>query len=142
MYNPKYNANTKCAVTLIPLGIYTTVMTTMGEIEETQRELEETPDHAWCNGLGKDHLFKILTRKLKAQDVYFTNNPKKVKHTNPKWIDFCNDCLLLYVLNAMRNGNVFHLVHPTQYRENIKKTLLDGTSGRLPDYIPGIPTIH
>jgi hypothetical protein len=141
MFNPYVNADKKVVISLVKLGIDTQILTTVGEIEDTKKELEETPDHYWCNGLGKDYLYKILLRKLKVKDVYFNKNPAKVKPSNPKWIDFCNDCLLLYVLDIMFSDGVFQLVHPAQYREMIKVTKYDGTTGGLPDYIDNIPTV-
>jgi hypothetical protein len=141
MFNPYANADKKVVISLMKLGINTHILTTVREIEETKKELEETPDHHWCNGLGKDYLYKILLRKLKVKDVYFNENPAKIKPRNPKWIDFCNDCLLLYVLDTMLSDGVFKLVHPAQYREMIKATKHDATTGGLPDYIENIPTV-
>lgn len=137
----KFDLEAKVAINLNHLGIYTTVLTTLREIEDTTEIFKTTPDRNWCNGLGKDHLYKLLLRKLKVKDDYFNRHLNKVKPDNPNWRDFCNDCLTLYVLDCMCNENVFHLVHPTQYRESIKHALADGTTGRLPDYIEGIATI-
>jgi hypothetical protein len=143
MFNPYVNADKKVAISLVKLGFNTHILTTIGEIEDIIKTIEETPNHYWCNGLGIDYFYKIMLRKLKVKDVYFNKNPAKVKPSNPKWIDFCNDCLILYVLDTMRGDKVFRLVHPTQYREMIKVTKYNGTTGRLPDYIENIPTaIH
>lgn len=142
IFNVKSNLNAKAAISLTHLGISTTVLTTIGEIEEMIEEFESQPDGNWCNGLGKEFLYKMLLRKLREKDVYFTNNPKKVTPSNQKWRDFCNDCFTLFVLDSVRNGNVIKLVHPDQYRERLKETIFDGTTGDLPDYIEGIPTIQ
>ena len=141
-FDVESNLKSKAAVNLNHLGIYTTVLSTIGEIEEMIKEFETKPDEVWCNGLGKEFLYKMLLRKLKKQDVYFNNNPKKVKASNSKWIAFCNDCFILFVLDSIRNGNIIRLVHPDVYREALKKNLYDGTTGGLPDYLEGIATIH
>ena len=137
-----FDPKAKVAFNLNHLEIYTTVLTTLKEIEDTTEIFRSKPDTYWCNGLGKDHLYKLLLRKLKIKDLYFNRHLNKVKPNNPKWIDFCNDCLTLYVLDSMRKENVFHLVNPTQYRVSIKHALADGTTGRMPDYIEGIPTVR
>ena len=142
MFIPNINADKKIAISLNRLGINTNLLTTIGEIEDTIRDLEDTPDHHWCNGLGKEYLYQKLLRKLRVKDLYFTKNPIKVKPSNPKWKDFCNDCMLLYVLDTLRGDKIFRLIHPTQYRNMLNEGIyLDGTTGRLPDYIKSIPTV-
>jgi hypothetical protein len=136
------NRTAKAAINLNHLGIYTTVLTTLGDIEDVTEIFKNSPDASWCNGFGKDHLYRVLLRKLKFKDDYFNKNPKKVKASNQKWIDFCNDCLFVYVLDSMRNDSVFRLVHPTCYSELINGPSLDGTTGNMPDHIEGIPTLQ
>ncbi len=138
----KFESNTKSAISLQHLGIDTYVLTTMGEMEAIKKSLEETPDSVWCNGLGKDFLYKMLLEKLRVQDKYFTENIKKVSVNNPKWLDFCNDCLILYVLDAMRNNNIYRLLHPKQYKELMINNPYKGTNGEIPDMIDGIPTLQ
>ena len=142
LFKVKSNLNAKAAINLVHLGINTVVLTTVGEIDEMMEEFITTPDRSWCNGLGKEYLFNMLMRKLKVKDEYFTNNPKKIKPSNPKWVDFCNDCLILFTLDAALNGNVVRLVHPDQYKKFIKNTTYNGTTGAMPDYIEGIPSMQ
>ena len=141
-FNLESNLGSKAAINLQHLGIKTTVLTTIGEIEELMTEFDSQPDKIWCNGLGKEFMYKRLLRTLKKQDRYFTQNPSKVKAGNPKWIEFCDDCFILFVLDAFRNGQVIKLVHPDQYKKMIQSTIFDGTTGGMPDLIEGIPTIH
>lgn len=138
----KIDPKTKSAISLLHLDIHTFVLTTIGEIEETLAAFESTSDKEWCNGLGKDYLYKMLLRKLRIKDDYFNKNPKKVKPSNPKWINFCNDCLTLYALDTYLNDNIIRLVHPVQYQLGVLDSLYNGTTGGMPEMIEGIPTVY
>jgi len=141
-FNINSNLSAKAAINLQPLGIHTTVLTTIGEIEELMSEFDIQPDEIWCNGLGKKYMYKMLLGKLKKQDLFFTKHPNKVDAGNPKWIEFCDDCFILFVLDAFLNGQLVKLMHPDQYKNMIQNTPFDGTTGGMPDLIDGIPTLH
>ena len=141
-FNINSNLSAKAAINLQPLGIHTTVLTTIGEIEELMTEFDNQPDKIWCNGLGKGYMYKMLLRKLKKQDLYFTKHPNKVKVSNSKWIEFCDDCFILFVLDAFLNGQIVKLMHPDQYKTMIKNTAFEGATGDMPDLIEGIPTLN
>ena len=136
------NLSAKAAINLEHLGINTTVLTTIGEIEEVMTEFDSQPDKIWCGGLGKKFMYKMLLKRLKKQDHYFTQHPSQVDAGNPKWIEFCDDCFILFVLDAFLNGQVVKLMHPDQYKNMMQNTPFDGTTGGMPDLIEGIPTLH
>ena len=141
-FNINSNLSAKAVINLQPLGIHTTVLTTIGHIEELMTEFDNQPDKIWCNGLGKQYMYKTLLRELKKQDLYFTKHPNKVKLSNSKWIEFCDDCLILFVLDAFLNGQIVKLMHPDQYKAMVKNTAFEGATGDMPDLIEGIPTLN
>jgi len=137
-----FNSETRSAIALFDLGIQTVVLTEHQNIMDGLNKFTYAPDKVWCNGLGKKHLHKILLRKLRAQDKFFTLHPNKVKPTNQKWRDFCDDCVVLYCLDTVLNNSVVKLVHPELYTQIVNKTAYDGTTGRMPHLISDIPTLQ
>ena len=137
-----FNNETRSAIALFDLGIQTVVLTRHQNIVDGINKFNEAPDKTWCNGLGKKYLHKILLRKLLIQDKYFTLHPNKVKPTNQKWRDFCDDCVILFCLDVVLNDSVVELVHPDIYKQIIEETAYDGSIGYMPDLIAGIPRIE
>jgi hypothetical protein len=128
-----------CAISLGNHGITTIVLTCKQEIEEVLHEFATSPDHVWCNGKGKLYLHKFLKSELQQQDKFFNSNPSLVNSLNQEWSDFCDDCVLLYVLDAYLFNKPFELIHPDSYMANIAKVTINATSGAVPDLIAGIP---
>lgn len=128
-----------CAIALTDFGITTAIITTIEDIEEVTQQFETYPDSAWCEGRGKKYLFKMLKKKLKIQDTYFNKNIEEITALNQTWVDFCDDCLLLFVLDTHLNGKPFRLMHPELFKKLKKDAPFDATSGVDPVLIPGIP---
>lgn len=131
-----------CAIDLTTFDISTVIVTSIEDIDEVKRQYEVFPDSDWCQGRGKKHLFKMLKKKLKKQDGYFNQNPAEVTALNQEWNDFCEDCLLLYVLDVHLNNKPFALIHPDTFVEKKKDAVFDATSGVVPQLIPGIPVLY
>lgn len=131
-----------CAISMADFGIKTVVLTSKEDIESTMNEFETSPDSVWCGGRGKRYLYKSLKKELQALDKYFDGNPAYVTAMNQEWTDFCDDCVLLYVLDALLFNKPFALIHPESYMANIDKASINATSGALPDLISGIPLVQ
>lgn len=128
-----------CAISLGNHDITTIVLTSKQDIEEVLHEFATSPDYVWCNGQGKHYLHKFLKSELQRQDKYFNSNPSLVNPLNQEWTDFCDDCVLLYVLDAYLFNKPFELIHPDSYAANISKAAINATSGAIPGLIAGIP---
>lgn len=128
-----------CAISLGNHGITTIVLTSKQDIEAVLYEFVNSPDRVWCDGQGKHYLHKSLKLELQRQDKYFNSNPNLVNPFNQEWADFCDDCVLLYVLDAHLFNKPFELIHPDSYAANITKATINATSGAVPDLIAGIP---
>jgi hypothetical protein len=128
-----------CAISMGELGIATVVLTSKEDIEATMHEFTVSPDYVWCNGRGKRYLYKSLKEELQGLDKHFNSNPAYVTAMNQKWTDFCDDCVVLYVLDALLFNKPFLLIHPESYVANIHNAVINATSGGVPDLIPGIP---
>jgi len=131
-----------CAISMGEHGITTVVLTSKEDIESTMHEFKTSPDSVWCGGRGKRYLYKSLKKELQALDKYFDSNPALVSAMNQKWTDFCDDCVLLYVLDALLFNKPFALIHPESYVANINKASINATSGAIPDLISGIPVVQ
>lgn len=128
-----------CAISLAELGITSVVLTSKQDIEGVMHEFESNPDHIWCGGRGKKYLYKSLKVELQEQDKYFNRNPGLVSSLNQEWTNFCDDCVLLYVLDAYLFNKPFALIHPDSYMANIDKAGINAAFGVIPDLIQGIP---
>lgn len=139
-----FNNKTKqsCAISMEAFGISTVVMTTLERIQLVLDQYSIQPDKAWCGGRGKKYLHKSLKAKLVLQDVHFNKHPELVSKYSEEWSNFCEDCILLYVLDAYLFEKPFELIHPESYAQNLSKASIDATGGVIPDLIPGISVIH
>ena len=137
--NTKNNA---CAVSMEEFGIAVVIMTSIDEIETVLDQYTSQPDWIWCQGRGKQYMYESLKTKLQLLDAHFSKHPELVDLENKEWADFCNDCMLLYVLDAFLFDKPFALVHPDSYAQNYRHAAVDTTGGVLPRLIPGIPVMN
>ena len=134
--------NEKCAISMIEFGITTAILTSKSGIDEILHELINSPDEKWCDGRGKAYLHGLLKRELIEEDQFFNRYPKLVSRSNQRWVNFCDDCLLLYVLDAYLFEKPFLLIHPASYEYGIQSALAIATDGSKPDLINGIPVLQ
>lgn len=129
-----------CAVSMEDLGISTVILTDKGEIEQILYEYETAPDHVWCEGRGKQYMYLMLKQVLQGKDEYFIKHPELITHSNQDWVDFCDDCILLFLLDVHLNNKPVKLIHPQSYAEHIQHAQFDATSGQISVLIDGVPT--
>lgn len=124
------------------LGISTVVMTSIEDIESISDQFETQPDSIWYQGRGKHFMHQFLKKELQAQDAHFSKHPKLVNEFNEEWTNFCEDCVLLFVLDAYLFDKPYQLMHPDSFMKNVKKAAIDASGGITPDLIAGIPVIN
>lgn len=107
----KTSDNQMCAISMAEYGLRTTIMTNSREIDEVMQEYKLRPDHYWCGGLGKKYLYQSLKSSLQPKDLHFSRNPMLANPLNHEWTDFCDDCVLLFVLHAHLLGRPILLSH-------------------------------
>lgn len=139
-----FNNNQKqtCAISMSDLGISTVVMTSIEDIEWIEHQYETQPDSTWHGGRGKRFMHKFLKKDLQAQEVHFNKHPELINEFNEEWTNFCDDCILLFVLDAHLFDKPYQLIHPDSFMKNLNKAGVDATGGVTPDLIPGIPVIN
>lgn len=138
----KENPSDLCAVLMIELGIESVVLTPKSNIDFIMHDLETLPDEAWMGGLGKKNLHSTLKEKLLTQDKFFSKNPHLVKPDNQEWVNFCDDCVILIVLDAYLFNKPILLMHPDAYASAYKDAKVSSTDGSIPVFIDSIPVIH
>ena len=136
------NQKQTCAISMSDFGISTIVMTSVEEIEWIAHQYKTQPDSTWRGGRGKRFMHKSLKKELKAQDGHFTKYPELVNQFNEEWTNFCEDCVLLFVLDSHLFNKPYQLIHPDSFMKNLNKAGVDATGGVTPALIPEIPFIN
>ena len=131
-----------CAVSMTDLGISTVILTDKEGIEKVLYEYEAAPDHVWCDGRGKRYMYLMLKQALQSKDAHFNKHPELINQSNQDWVDFCDDCLLLYALDAFLYEKPIMLIHPESYAQQLQSTKYDATGGDMPKLIEGIPIVQ
>lgn len=126
------------AVTLEDLGISMVVLASNKEINALMRECETTPDSIWCDGRGKLFLREILFLELHKKNQFFDDHPQFADDSNSEWVEFCNDCVLLAVLDAYLCNKPIKLIHPDSYEHGLKFASINATEGLVPGLIEDI----
>ena len=134
--------NQPCAVAMSDLGISTVILTDKEEIEQILHEYETAPDHVWCDGRGKRYMYLMLKQVLQCKDKHFNKHPELITQSNQDWVDFCDDCILLFLLDVHLNEKPVQLIHPQSYAEQIQHAQFDATNGQMPVLLDGIPVMQ
>ena len=132
------------AVLMSSYGIDSVILTEHENLTSLIDEFKNSEDSKWLNGLGKKALYDMLLKKLKKENKSFTKKPKKMNVNNQKWIDFCNDCVILASLGNVLYEYPIMLMHPNSYLENIQcnqTAWMNGAKGRTPSIIDGIDVL-
>lgn len=136
-----YSNHARVAVAMQKFGIQMIVNTSHGEMADIVQQYLSTPDSDWGNGRGKKAMFVSLKAKLLKEDRYFNKYPSRASNCNQRWIEFCDYCVILAALNHVLHEEPIPLVHPSQYADLIKHSLVAVTDGALPDFIDA-PFMH
>jgi hypothetical protein len=132
----------RCAISMESFGISTVVMTSIEKIQWIEDQYNSQPDWTWCDGRGKKYLHESLKAELKLQDSYFNKHSDLVNEQSEEWGDFCEDCILLFVLDALLLNKPYELIHPDTYAANISHAAIDATGGMHPELISDIPVVN
>jgi len=132
------------AVLMNSYGINSVILTEHENLKSLIDEFKNSEDSKWLNGLGKKALYDMLLKRLKKEDKSFKKKPKKMNVNNQKWIDFCNDCVILASLGNVLYEYPIMLMHPNSYFENIQcnqTAWLNGAKGKTPSLIDEIEVL-
>ncbi len=115
------------AVSMFKFGIKTVVLVEHQRLEWYLNEYKTQPDFRFGCGLGKKKMYELYKKILPKEDEYFDINPDEAVSTNQRWLDFCDDCIILATLGSYLNGTQILLVHPDSYdsREGINSKYED-----------------
>jgi hypothetical protein len=131
------------AVVMGSYGIDSVILTEHQNLQSLIDNFEESDDSKWLYGHGKKALYEHLSMKLKKENKYFNKNPKKMKTSNQRWLDFCDDCIILVALGSVLYDKHIELLHPKAYEKSIainKDAWMNGADGKLPTLISEIET--
>ena len=130
------------AISLAELGISMTVLIDMKCIESVWQDFSCKPDHVWFDGKGKKFMHLALKEKLQAQDKLFEASPELANQSNPDWLNFCDDCVILFILDAYLYDKPLVFLHPDSYSEAVNSARINETGGVMPDLIADIPVLQ
>ena len=130
------------ALSMSSFGINTVVMTRHSKIDWYLNEYLTQPDSLFGGGLGKKELLRRLERLLPKEDQYFDFHPDQAITTNQRWVDFCEDCIVLATLAAFLEEKNILLIHPDSYKSNTGINSQYEKIENQPTLIPGIPSLH
>lgn len=106
------------ALSMTSFGINTVVITKHTRFDWYLNEYATQKDKKFGGGLGKKELLKRLEQLLPVEDKYFDLNPDQAVSTNQRWLDFCEDCIILATLSAFLKNKKIYLLHPESFNPN------------------------
>lgn len=130
------------AILMNSFGINTVVMTKHSRIDWYLKEYLTQPDELFGGGLGKNELLRRLEYLLPKEDKYFDSHPSQAVRKNQRWVDFCEDCVILVTLTAFLKKKKIVLVHPDVYDSNIGLNCQFEKIEANPNLILEIPSLH
>ena len=104
------------ALLMSSFGINTAVLVKHSRINWYLNEYLTQADKRFGGGLGKKELLRRLEYLLPKEDKYFDSHPHKAVRTNQRWVDFCEDCIILATLSALLKNKKIELIHPDAYK--------------------------
>ena len=129
------------AVDMRMFGIQTTVLTKHSKLQKLRTFFEGKKYKNYLGDITKQQHFDILRANLLKQDAFFNANPDLAVNENPRWTDFCEDCIWLAVLSSCMFDHPVHLMHPDSYMANIGKSMNAATKS-VPDLIAGVQVVR
>ena len=130
------------ALLMSSFGINTVVMTKHSKMDWYLNEYLVQPDSRFGCGLGKKELLRRLEYLLPKEDKYFDSHPNQAVGTNQRWVDFCEDCIVLATLAAFLKKKNILLIHPDAYKPH---TGVNSQYEKIEDHptlISEIPSLH
>ncbi len=131
------------AVVMDHYGIDSVILTEHENLQNLIDKFQDSDDSKWLYGQGKKALYDLLQKNLKQENNYFNKKRQKMNASNQRWIDFCNDCVILVALGNVLYEHPILLMHPQAYEKNIAcdtNAWMKGANGKLPTLINGIET--
>jgi hypothetical protein len=129
------------AVLMDNYEINSVILTEHENIQNIADDFQDSDDSKWLYGQGKKALYDLLLKNLRKEDKYFDKKPKKMNASNKRWLNFCDDCVILVVLGNVLYQKQILLLHPQAYEKSIAsntKAWMNGAKGKLPTLISGI----
>jgi hypothetical protein len=129
------------AVVMQNYGIDSVILTEHENLQNLIDDFQESDDSKWLYGQGKKALYDLLVRNLKQENKYFNKKRQKMNTNNQRWINFCDDCIILVALGNVLYQKPIMLLHPQAYEKNIAcdtDAWMKGTDGKLPTLINDI----
>lgn len=123
-----------CAISLFDFGLSTIVLTSHEDIAELVSEYQHCSGKGWSN-VEVEEVYQILFAELRRLEIFFNSNPKLVDKQNPDWINYCDGCLAVYVLDAFLTNKQFNILHPQSYAKLLNNGAIDATSGLVSYYM-------
>ena len=134
--------DTYSALLMSSFGINTAVLVKHSRINWYLNEYLTQADKRFGGGLGKKELLRRLEYLLPKEDKYFDSHPNEAVRTNERWVDFCEDCIVLATLAAFLTKKNILLIHPDAYAPH---TGLNSQYEKIevkPTFIQEIPSLH
>ena len=122
------------AVSMAMFGIKTTVLASHKKLRALRQEMESLPKGFSFGGLGKEKFIQGLNGHLQREDQYFNQNLSEAVKGNPRWDNFCDDCVDLAVLSSVIHKHPVHLIHPDSYMSSVAKSM----NAYAPDVTPSL----
>ena len=128
------------AIPMDRFGIKTLVLTQHQQLIDIRKAFINDPDWSWCGGRGKRFMHQMLKKDLMAEDAYFEAHIDEAIESNPRWVNFMDDCVIFAVLDEVITSNPLLLLHPSCI-DNVSHPKMPPVDIK-PSLIEGIEILH
>lgn len=136
------NKSAMSAVNMKMFGIQAIVLTKHHKLHKLRTFFEGKKYKNYLGDITKQQHFDILKANLLKEDAFFNANLGAAVNENPRWTNFCEDCVWLAVLSSCMFDHPVHLMHPDSYMDNIGNSMNTAPTKAVPDLITGIDVVR
>lgn len=130
------------AVNMKMFGIQTIVLTKHHKLHKLRTFFEGKKYKNYLGNITKQQHFDILKENLLKEDAFFNANLGAAVNENPRWTNFCEDCVWLAVLSSCLFEHPVQLLHSDGYMANAGNSMNDATAIGVPDLISDINVVR
>lgn len=136
------NKSAISAVNMQMFGIQAIVLTKHHKLHKLRTFFEGKKYKNYLGNITKQQHFDILKENLLKEDAFFNANLGAAVNENPRWTNFCEDCVWLAVLSSCLFEHPVHLLHPDSYMANAGNSMNNAAAIGVPDLISDINVVR
>jgi hypothetical protein len=130
------------AVNMQMFGIKTAVLAKHRKLRKLRTFFEGKKYKNYLGNVTKQQHFEILKASLLREDAFFNANPNMAVGGNPRWDNFCEDCIWLAVLSSCLFDHPIHLIHPDSFDTQSAINPVGAAMVSKPTLIEGITSVR